>query len=562
MTKYINPPAENFGFQLLNYDIEHQGQAVLDILVDMEYKEGIGESEYPDFVPITDFVNNFLVNYPNETDFWEIVNKNLVETLLTEPIPTPDGIEYNLDEILAGVSVEFQVQSSSSNVDIPHSSQVVGILEEGTVELAENFGFQLLNYDIEHQGQAVLDILVDLDYKEGIEESEYPNFVPIADFVNDFLVNYPNETDFWEIVNKNLVETLLTEPIPTPDGIEYNLDEVLDGVSVEFQVQSSSSDLNIPRSSQAVGTLEEETVELAENFGFQLLNYDIEHQGQAVVDILVDLDYKEGIGESEYPDFVPIADFINDFLVNYPNETDFWEIANKNLVETLLTEPIPTPYGIEYNLDEILDGVSVEFQVKSDSSNVDIPHSSKVVQSVEKLEPLPKVVFGTVEDDVFDTEIPDEQQFVGNNQIIFTGSGNDLVDITFAPGGEISRVDLGSGDDVIFAGSNHRIIAGAGMDLMFLGAGEGNNLITGGVGETDQFWLVTDAADLPTQANIITDFTIAEDVIGFGNTNLDFNDLNLIQDGNNTLINALETDIAILLNTQASDLTAADFVFA
>ena len=157
---------------------------------------------------------------------------------------------------------------------------------------------------------------------------------------------------------------------------------------------------------------------------------------------------------------------------------------------------------------------------------------------------------------------PGEEKFVGKNQILTTGSGDDTVDITFAPGGELSRVDLGSGDDLLFGGSNHRIIAGSGSDILFLGSGEGNNIITGGRDFSDQFWLVTDTLDLPTKENTITDFTIAEDVIGFANTDLKFDDLSLIQDGSNTIINALGQDLAILLKTQATDLSSSDFVFA
>ncbi len=305
-----------------------------------------------------------------------------------------------------------------------------------------------------------------------------------------------------------------------------------------------------------------------ETFSFEILDYEIEHQGEAVIDLSVDLDLKEGIGEDdpfEYPDFVPIRDYIDEFLLNYPNETDFWEILNKNLVTSLLTEPIPTPFGIEYNLDEVLDSITVEIDVQSGSSGIETPRSSTVVQTIERSEPLPeeiKIVFGSFEADFFDTAIPNEEQYVGDNQILFTGSGDDTVDITFASGGESSRIDLGSGDDVIFAGSNHRIIAGSGNDILFLGSGEGNNIITGGDGDRDRFWLVTDTHDLPSQKNTITDFSPSEDVIGFANTTLGFEDLNLIQDGNNTIINAFDQDLAILLDTQVADLSSSDFVFA
>ncbi len=45
-------------------------------------------------------------------------------------------------------------------------------------------------------------------------------------------------------------------------------------------------------------------------------------------------------------------------------------------------------------------------------------------------------------------------------------------------------------------------------------------------------------------------------------TFLDFDALDLTQDGSNTIVNALGKDLAILLDTQASALSTSDFVFA
>ncbi len=176
-------------------------------------------------------------------------------------------------------------------------------------------------------------------------------------------------------------------------------------------------------------------------------------------------------------------------------------------------------------------------------------------ENVERIEP---VNFGSAEDDFFDTVISDGDFVGATNQLLFAGSGNDYVDVSQTPD-EFNRIDLGSGDDLFFAGSGDRILAGSGDDILFLGSG-GDNVVTGGSG-SDQFWLVTDSEDLPV-ANTITDFAIDEDVMGFGATDLDFDQLTLTQDGNSTVINALGQDLAVLLNTQASDLSASDFVFA
>lgn len=173
---------------------------------------------------------------------------------------------------------------------------------------------------------------------------------------------------------------------------------------------------------------------------------------------------------------------------------------------------------------------------------------------------VPTIVFGTDGDDSFDTENPGDSEFIGDNQVLFTGGGNDTVDVTFAPGGDNSRIDLGSGDDLLFGGSNHRILGESGDDVFFLGSGEGNNVVTGGV-DSDQFWLLTDTLQLPSIPNVITDFTSGEDVIGFGNSNFEFSDLTLTQQGDDTILNVLGQDLAILRNTQTADLSESDFVF-
>ncbi|MEM7555129.1 MAG: DUF4114 domain-containing protein, partial [Cyanobacteria bacterium P01_A01_bin.84] len=79
-----------------------------------------------------------------------------------------------------------------------------------------------------------------------------------------------NETDFWEILNKNLVQTLLTESIPTDFGVEYNLDEVVDSLTVDIQVQPGSADIDTLRGSLVVGTpeeLQQELIDLRDQTG-------------------------------------------------------------------------------------------------------------------------------------------------------------------------------------------------------------------------------------------------------------------------------------------------------
>ncbi len=232
------------------------------------------------------------------------------------------------------------------------------------------------------------------------------------------------------------------------------------------------------------------------------------------------------------------------------------EVNLENLVEENRTQITFTPVYSFPVLDANYNLIDTERRIYGDEIVIELEQTSE-----PEPEPLPTTVFGTSGDDFFDTEVPDDQRFEGDNQLLFAGSGDDFVDVSFAPGGDRSRLDLGSGDDIIFAGSNNRIIAGPGDDMLFLGYGEGGNTVTGGSG-MDQFWLTNDDVDVPANANTITDFTIGEDVIGFGATDLSFDDLMLTQNGADTTINALGQDLGILRGIESGELSASDFVFA
>lgn len=74
----------------------------------------------------------------------------------------------------------------------------------------EEFSFKLKDFKVEHQAETnTLNILVQFTYKTGIKEGEYPNFIPMAKDVEQFLTNYPNERTYWEIVNKELTKLVL-----------------------------------------------------------------------------------------------------------------------------------------------------------------------------------------------------------------------------------------------------------------------------------------------------------------------------------------------------------------
>jgi hypothetical protein len=383
---------EAFSFEILDYGLDHQGGAIVDIFVDLDFKKDVAVEDpfaYPEFVSIVNVIKDYLVTYPNETDFWEILNRNLVTELLSGTIPTTFGVEYELDELVDALTVDIQVEAGSSLVTFNRASEVVGSPRAGVIDFEESFRFSIDDYGLDHQGGAIVDIKVDLDFKKdvGVEDPfAYPEFVSIVDFIKDYLVAYPNETDFWEILNKNLVAELLTQPIPTTFGVEYQLDRLVDALTVDIEVQAGSSLVDYNRVSGVTGSPGVAGIDFDESFGFEILDYGLDHQGGAIVDILVEMQFKEGVGAVnpfDYPEFVSIVDFVKDYLVAYPNETDFWEILNKNLVDALLTDTIPTTFGVEYHLADVVDTLTVDIQVQPGSSLVNFPRASTVSQSVD-----------------------------------------------------------------------------------------------------------------------------------------------------------------------------------
>jgi alkaline phosphatase len=184
----------------------------------------------------------------------------------------------------------------------------------------------------------------------------------------------------------------------------------------------------------------------------------------------------------------------------------------------------------------------------------------------------------------------------GVQDTIFTGAGNDEIDLSLNPNARNNRIDAGKGDDVIYVSRNdrafgsegndvfdavdgygdNRMSGGAGDDIFFLGSndralgGDGNdkfyangggNTISGGAG-ADQFWIASGA--VPTSANTIVDFQVGTDVIGISKSlGLTAASFTLAQVGANTAINLTSggQTVALLTGIQATSLNTNQFVF-
>lgn len=82
--------------------------------------------------------------------------------------------------------------------------------------------------------------------------------------------------------------------------------------------------------------------------------------------------------------------------------------------------------------------------------------------------------------------------------------------------------------------------------------------MTGGTG-ADQFWIAV--AEIPEAFNTVTDFVSGEDVIGISGLGINFEQLSLVQNGDNARIAFNGNDFAVLAGIEVSSLSASNFAF-
>jgi hypothetical protein len=95
----IDVPVEEFSFLIKDFKIEHQTETnTLNISISFRYVPNIANSDYPDFRWLAKDVETLLTNYPNEDDYWEIVNKQITSLLLKKyPSLTSVTCELKVD---------------------------------------------------------------------------------------------------------------------------------------------------------------------------------------------------------------------------------------------------------------------------------------------------------------------------------------------------------------------------------------------------------------------------------------------------------------------------------
>jgi Ca2+-binding RTX toxin-like protein len=206
------------------------------------------------------------------------------------------------------------------------------------------------------------------------------------------------------------------------------------------------------------------------------------------------------------------------------------------------------------------------------------------------------VKVGTAEDDDSLSDAIKLQGFDGRSDVLFTGAGDDVIDIALTGGGD-NTIFTGSGANTVFAGtrdvitggsdsdqiwaiagngsrlsgmggnddfvigtSGNRALGGDGNDVFTILGGAGTNYLNGGAG-SDQFWLVSGPGDKPGAKQFVMDFKAGEDLVGLRGAS--FSDLSFTQMGADTLLSLASTTIGHFTGVSAAALNnQANFVFA
>jgi hypothetical protein len=214
------------GFLIEQYPIHHQGANKLNITLSCTLKASYGDSNFidhainnpdnpdnldqvaaPDSLMVYHQITDFLRSYPNEKDYWEIVNRNLTEAILAK------------NSMVASVTATLEVLPTQQ---APYTrSTTVTHSDNGT--MLESWSFITGQVTVQRQGEHKLNLRVKYRYRDGLSGADYPNFIPIYARIEQFLSAYGRPTDSWETVNRNLVNTVLQE-YPVMDSFTSKLE--------------------------------------------------------------------------------------------------------------------------------------------------------------------------------------------------------------------------------------------------------------------------------------------------------------------------------------------------
>ncbi|HEY9625632.1 MAG TPA: hypothetical protein V6C78_35255 [Crinalium sp.] len=202
------PIARDWSFSLMDQIIEHQWMTnTVNMTVNLRVQEtGLAtRSEY--FTSLLDQIIDFLTDYPNEDDYWEIVNRHLTQTMLQKH-PELRSLTILL-EILPRPRIPY---TCISTVTVTDQNQIT-----------ETWQFRSPHIPVHHPARGWINVSVKYTYKPDITAQEYPDFVPIQYQISDSLMRSPEPSNSWEMLNRQLAESILAKH-PTLKDVTLQLE--------------------------------------------------------------------------------------------------------------------------------------------------------------------------------------------------------------------------------------------------------------------------------------------------------------------------------------------------
>ena len=325
-----------------------QGGTVNDVVINIDQVNGL--ESFPNIVPVTNFVKDFLSNYPNPDDFYENISKNVTAEIFNNAETL--GLAGTMDS----VSIEL-IREPIATLPYPFVSQSIETSTGNTDQLTI---LQFKDLVIPVQGGTVGSATISLDYVDNLDS--FPNIVPLTNFTRDFLTNYPNPDDFYEDVTQNLTDGIIN------NAEELGLAGAIDSVSLELR-RGPNTGLPHPfftTSISSPGSSSEQLVRVE----FEDLFVPV--QGGTVNDVVINIDQVNGL--ESFPNIVPVTNFVKDFLSNYPNPDDFYENISKNVTAEIFNN------AETLGLAGTMDSVSIEL-IREPIATLPYPFVSQSIET-------------------------------------------------------------------------------------------------------------------------------------------------------------------------------------
>lgn len=178
--------SHRFGLHALNINVEMDGMTITD------------EAQ------VANEVKDFLANYPNQEDYWEILNKKLVVFL------------YKLYPKQKKIETILTIEPDSKK---PFSRKSICKLYNGEIE-RQIFSFSILNHPFRNN---LVSLNIEIDYDCDASSNDYINFFTVRDVIEVFtkensLLNLP------ESVIPNKIARHLLSHFPTPKSFSVRLE--------------------------------------------------------------------------------------------------------------------------------------------------------------------------------------------------------------------------------------------------------------------------------------------------------------------------------------------------